>query len=107
RAVKLEMLAGLADELGCSHVATGHYARLAHAPEGTRLFRGRDLDKDQSYFLFGISPATRARLLFPLGELSKDETRREGVRLGVPNASKPDSQELCFVPDGDVAAFVR
>jgi len=107
RTVKLEMLARLADELGCSHVATGHYAKIVHGPEGTRLFRGRDLDKDQSYFLFGLSPETRSRLLFPLGDLLKSETRAEGERLGVPNAKKPDSQELCFVPDGDVAAFTR
>jgi tRNA-uridine 2-sulfurtransferase len=107
RTVKLEMLGKLADELGCSHVATGHYAKISHGPEGSRLFRGRDLDKDQSYFLFGLSPETRARMLFPLGDLRKDETRLEGTRLGVPNAAKPESQELCFVPDGDVASFTQ
>jgi tRNA-uridine 2-sulfurtransferase len=107
RTVKLEMLGRLADELGCSHVATGHYAKITHGPGGSRLYRGRDLEKDQSYFLFGLSEETRARLLFPLGHLQKDETRREGARLGVPNAQKPDSQELCFVPDGDVASFTR
>jgi tRNA-uridine 2-sulfurtransferase len=107
RTVKLEMLGALADQLGCSHVATGHYAKITHGPDGSRLFRGRDLHKDQSYFLFGLSPETRARLLFPLADLLKEETRREGERLGVPNARKPDSQELCFVPDGDVASFTR
>src|SRR5690606_11983206 len=63
--------------------------------------------KDQSYFLYGVPPAVLARLEFPLGDLTKDQTRAEGVRLSVPNANKPDSQELCFVPDGDIGGFVE
>lgn len=107
RAVKLGWLMRLADELGCSHVATGHYARVVRDPTGVRLLRGRDAAKDQTYFLYGLEPSTVSRLLFPLGDLTKDETRRHGERLGLSNARKPDSQELCFVPDGDVAGFVR
>ncbi len=108
RTVKLAYLAELAGRFGCSHVATGHYARLgARDGGGVSLHRGADVSKDQSYFLFGLPGETLARLVFPLGALTKDATRAEGRRLGVPNADKPDSQELCFVPDGDVAGFVR
>lgn len=107
RKVKLEMLYDLADELGCSHIATGHYARVVHEDSGPRLLRGRDLGKDQSYFLFGLEPRLLARMIFPLGELLKSETRTHGERLGVPNAQKPESQELCFIPDGDVAGFTK
>src|SRR5690606_13070237 len=108
RTVKLVMLAELADRFGCSHVATGHYARLEETSDGRRrLLRGVDAGKDQSYFLFGLPQSTLARMVFPLGELHKDATRAEGRRLGVANAEKPDSQELCFIPDGDVRGFVQ
>ncbi len=110
RTVKLLRLAEIATDLGCSHVATGHYARLLQGDEGeapVRLLRGRDLAKDQSYFLFGVPPAVLGRMLFPLGDLEKEASRAEARRLGLPNADKPDSQELCFVPDGDVRAFSR
>jgi tRNA-specific 2-thiouridylase len=105
--VKVTRLLELADRFGCERVATGHYARLEHRPAGTRLLRARDHHKDQSYFLYGVPAAVLARLRFPLGELTKERTRAEGVRLGVPNAHKPDSQELCFVPDGDIGGFVE
>ncbi len=105
RTVKLLRLETIADDLGCSHVATGHYARLVRQPEGVRLLRGRDTRKDQSYFLFGVPPSTLGRMIFPLGELDKEQSRAEARRLGLPNAHKPDSQELCFVPDGDVRGF--
>jgi tRNA-specific 2-thiouridylase len=106
--VKVARLVELADRFGCERVATGHYARIEQAGDGTvRLLRGRDQAKDQSYFLYGVAPSVLARLLFPLGALTKPETRAEGVRLGVPNADKPDSQELCFVPDGDIGGFVE
>jgi tRNA-specific 2-thiouridylase len=108
RTVKLVMLAELADRFGCTHVATGHYARIERDASGRPVLRrGRDTQKDQSYFLFGLPEATLERLIFPLGDLEKDATRAHGRRLGVPNADKPDSQELCFVPDGDVAGFVH
>ncbi len=106
RTVKLTHLLDLADRFGASHVATGHYARLVAGDGGVRLLRGQDRSKDQSYFLFGVPEAVFARLLLPLGAMAKDETRRQARRLGLPNADKPDSQELCFVPDGDVGGFV-
>jgi tRNA-uridine 2-sulfurtransferase len=105
--VKLGHLTALADQLGATHVATGHYARMVRGADGRpRLLRGRDAKKDQSYFLFGVPQHALARLILPLGDHVKDETRQEARRLGLPNADKPDSQELCFVPDGDVKTFV-
>jgi tRNA-specific 2-thiouridylase len=106
--VKVARLVELADSFGCERIATGHYARLERGENGSvKLLRGHDRNKDQSYFLYGVAPHVLARLMFPLGALTKDDTRREGLRLGVPNADKPDSQELCFVPDGDIGGFVE
>jgi tRNA-uridine 2-sulfurtransferase len=106
--VKVARLLELADSFGCERVATGHYARLERGPDASvKLLRAHDRNKDQSYFLYGVAPSVLARLMFPLGAMHKDETRREGLRLGVPNADKPDSQELCFVPDGDIGGFVE
>jgi tRNA-specific 2-thiouridylase len=104
--VKLGRLWELAQQLGASRVATGHYARLARTSDSVRLLRGADASKDQSYFLFGVPQPVLSRLVFPLGELTKDEARRQAQRFGLPNWNKPDSQELCFLPDRDVAGFV-
>lgn len=108
RTVKLVHLAELAGRFGATHVATGHYARVdCDAGGRARLRRGVDRHKDQSYFLFGVPEPVLRRMVFPLGAMDKDRARAEARRLGLPNADKPDSQELCFVPDGDVAGFVR
>lgn len=108
RTVKLTYLAEVAAQFGATHIATGHYARLQREDDGSlRLLRGRDRDKDQSYFLFGLGQPTLERLVFPLGDLTKSEVREAGRRLGVPNADKPESQELCFVPDGRVGSFIE
>jgi tRNA-specific 2-thiouridylase len=108
RTVKLTYLAEVARRFDATHIATGHYARLERANGGQlRLLRGRDADKDQSYFLFGLPQSTLERLVFPLGNLTKSEVREAGRRLGVPNADKPESQELCFVPDGRVGDFIN
>jgi len=108
RTVKLTHLADLAERFGATHIATGHYARLERDAGGAlRLLRGRDGEKDQSYFLFGLPQSTLSRLVFPLGELTKAEVRAAGRRFGLPNAEKPDSQELCFVPNGRVGDFVE
>lgn len=106
RTVKLVMLDQLRGRFGCDALATGHYARIRNDNGRVSLLRGVDHDKDQSYFLFGVPVDTLSRMILPLGGLTKPETRAEGRRLGVPNAEKPDSQELCFVPDGNVADFV-
>jgi tRNA-specific 2-thiouridylase len=105
--VKLGRLLDIATELGASHVATGHYARVTRDPDGRSvLHRGRDRAKDQSYFLYGVPQEVMGRLILPLGDLEKGQTREEGRRLGVPNWAKKDSQELCFVPDGDIGGFL-
>jgi tRNA-specific 2-thiouridylase len=105
--VKLGRLAELADALGCTSIATGHYARVEKDGGDVALLRGVDASKDQSYFLFGVPRSILARLVLPLGALDKGTTREEGRRLGVPNWDKRDSQELCFVPDGNVGSFVE
>src|SRR5690606_33682047 len=88
-------------------VATGHYARIGIDGRGrVTLSRGLDRGKDQSYFLFGVPETVLAKLWTPLGGLSKDEVRSMAADLALPNANKPDSQELCFVPDGNIGAFV-
>ncbi len=92
-----------ADALECRYIATGHYA-IAH--EGA-LFRGRDARKDQSYFLWGIDRAVVARMLTPVGALTKQETRDVARRLGLVTADKPESVEICFVPDDDYVGVLE
>ena len=92
-----------ADALDCAYVATGHYAV---AKDGA-LFRGRDLQKDQSYFLWGIDRAVVARMLTPVGELTKRETRAVARRLGLVTADKPESVEICFVPNDDYVGVLE
>ena len=94
---------------GAELVATGHYARIGIDPETGRhvLSRGLDASKDQSYFLFSLTQQQLSRASFPVGHLSKDAVRDIARRLGLSVAEKPDSQEICFVPDGDYAAFIE
>ncbi len=106
--LKFDELWRRAGALGAEFVATGHYARIVvGADHRPRLLRARDTAKDQSYFLFGLTTAQLARTLFPLGELTKDEVRAIARRLRLPVADKPESQEICFVPDRDYARFVE
>jgi len=94
--------------LGASALATGHYARIVREDEGRfRLLRGLDHGKDQSYFLFSLTQAQMAQARFPIGHLDKPTVREHARRLGLRVAEKPDSQEICFVPDNDYAAFVE
>ena len=81
---------------GVSFIATGHYARILHRPEGVRLARARDLRRDQSAFLYALPPEVLPRTLFPLGELSKEEVRARARRAGLPTALRRDSMDLCF-----------
>jgi tRNA-specific 2-thiouridylase len=94
---------------GAEVVATGHYARIGIDAENGRhvLRRGLDAAKDQTYFLFSLTQEQLSRASFPVGDLSKDAVRDVARRLGLPVAEKPDSQEICFVPDGDYAAFIE
>ncbi len=107
RAVKLGRLDEVARGLGAEAVATGHYARVERSLHGRlRLRRAVDLRKDQTYVLHALAQEQLARACFPLAALTKDEVRREAARRGLPVASKPDSQELCFVPDGDLRGYL-
>jgi tRNA-specific 2-thiouridylase len=99
--VKLGTLRRFADRLGARYVATGHYARLDHAPDGAHLAMGTDPAKDQSYALAQLSPAQLAGLLLPVGDMTKAETRAHAERLGLPVHDKPESQDICFVEGGD------
>lgn len=106
--VKFLPLLYRARALGAQALCTGHYARISDGPDGQkRLLRAVDAGKDQSYFLFGMPRAALDYVRFPLGGLTKDEVRAHARRLGLPNADKPESQEICFVPDGDYAGFVQ
>jgi tRNA-specific 2-thiouridylase len=93
---------------GADALATGHYARIDCADDGSyRLRRGVDTAKDQTYFLFSLTQEQLASAAFPVGALSKEQVREHARRLELRVASKPDSQEICFVPDGDYAAFIE
>lgn len=105
--LKFGRLVEYADNLGAEFVASGHYARIVDSDTGPALLRGRDERKDQSYVLFGIEPALLARMLLPVGDFAKSEIRQIAGELGLRVADKRDSQEICFVPDGDHAAFIR
>jgi tRNA-specific 2-thiouridylase len=96
-----------ADELGVDRVATGHYVRNERDDAGWHLRRGADPGKDQTYMLHMLGQRQLSRSLFPVGALSKAQTRALAERFGLPVASKPDSQELCFAPSGDAGGFVR
>ena len=105
--LKFGKLREYADGVDADFIATGHYARLVPTADGPALCRGRDGGKDQSYVLFGLDRDVLPRLLFPVGDYRKDEIRDAARELGLRVADKKDSQEICFVPDGDYAAFVR
>jgi tRNA-specific 2-thiouridylase len=106
--LKFGKLLRYADMLEAEFVATGHYARILRDGPAPRLARSRNHDKDQSYVLFGIRRADLPRCLFPLGEMTdKQLVRDTAARLGLPVHDKPDSQEICFVPDNDYKELVR
>jgi tRNA-uridine 2-sulfurtransferase len=107
--VKFHHLVDRAAGIGADRVATGHYARVRY--DGTRgrwlLLRGKDRNKDQSYFLFGLTQSQLAKTVFPLGELSKPEVREIARNAGLPTYNKPESQEICFVEGRSYADFVE
>lgn len=109
RDLKFDLLWQRARELDAHYVATGHYARIEYDTAHTRyqLLRAVDQRKDQSYFLFTLSQAQLARTLFPVGHLTKDEVREKARALGLRVAEKPESQDICFVPDGNYARFIE
>ena len=108
REIKFDRLRERAAALGADYVATGHYARIERDPRGRfHLLRAADATKDQSYFLFTLGQVELRSTLFPLGAMTKAEVRERARQLGLANADKPESQEICFVPDGDYARFVE
>jgi tRNA-specific 2-thiouridylase len=108
RELKFDKLLQRSHALGGVGVATGHYARLAPGPDGEpALYRPRDREKDQTYFLFDLARETLSRLAFPLGDLEKREVRELARELALVTAEKPESQGICFVPDGDVRAALQ
>ena len=106
RTVKFSRLLAHADALDCDVVVTGHYARIDSNDGRWRLWRGVDPAKDQSYVLSMLGQDQLARLRFPVGRLTKEETRRIAADLGIRTASKPDSQDICFVGHGDYRDFL-
>ena len=107
--VKFEPLLRMARQIGADRLATGHYARIRKNDRTGRweLLRAKDDTKDQSYFLWGLTQKQLARSEFPLGELTKDEVRGVAHRMNLPVADKPESMELCFVPNGNYVQFIE
>ncbi len=107
--LKFDQFLETAAGLGAERIATGHYARITRDEQTGRwqLWRGCDQAKDQTYFLFGLTQEQLSRTLFPLGGMNKPQVRELARQLGLPVAEKDDSQEICFVPDGDYAAFLN
>ena len=109
RYIKFGKLMARGEEIGYPYVATGHYARVEQDPDTGRwlLKKGLDPQKDQSYMLYALTQWELSRLLLPLGGLTKDQVRQLAEEHGFVNARKRDSQDICFVPDGDYAGFIR
>ena len=107
--VKFEPLLRMARQIGAERLATGHYARIRKndATQRWELLRAKDDSKDQSYFLWGLTQEQLARSEFPLGELTKEEVRGVARRVNLPVADKPESMELCFVPNGNYVQFIE
>jgi len=106
--VKFPALLNAADRIGARYVATGHYARTAYDEKtGRTLLLKNPSRNDQSYMLSGLTQDILSRVIFPLGGMEKEQTRKIAQRLGLPVASKPDSMEICFIPDGDYAGYIE
>jgi tRNA-specific 2-thiouridylase len=107
--IKFDQFLQMARQVGAERIATGHYARVEFDAAGGRylLRRGVDHTKDQSYFLFGLTQEQLAATEFPLGSMEKSDVRRQAIEMLIPVAHKGESQEICFVPNGDYARFVE
>ena len=105
--LKFELLLRKAREIEADYLVTGHYARIEEGEGGLSLRKGLDPAKDQSYFLFTLTPDQMARVRFPLGGMTKEEVRSHAARLDLRVAEKAESQDICFVPDGDYARFLE
>ena len=105
--VKFRFLMERSRALGADKLATGHYARIEQSGDGYKLLKARDPGKDQSYVLYGLGQEELSRLMFPVGEYPKARIREIARSLDLPVADKPDSQDICFIPDGDYRGFLR
>lgn len=108
RCIKFGEMLKKAEQLGFDKIATGHYARVERREDGRFILkRAKDLAKDQSYVLYNLTQEQLSKVLFPLGNYTKDEIRSIALSNGFVNANRPDSQDICFVPDGDYASFIE
>lgn len=109
RHIKFDKMLRRAEELGFDYIATGHYAERIYDYKTNRyiLKRPKDRSKDQTYVLYGLTQYQLSKTLFPLGEYEKSDIRRIAEAAGLINSRKPDSQDICFVPDGDYASFIK
>jgi len=105
--IKFGLLLKEAQKLGCFFLATGHYARIKKIQNKYHLFKAKDKKKDQSYFLWQLSQRQLAHLLFPLGDYQKEEVRKLAQKFGLPTAQRPESQEICFIPEDDYRFFFQ
>ncbi len=106
--MKWEALLQRSLAIGADYIATGHYARIEHLPNGRyAIRRSATMAKDQTYALYNLTQEQLARTLMPVGEYSKDRIREMADEIGLLVAHKPDSQDICFVPDGDYASFIE
>ncbi len=106
REIKFGKLFEVAENLGADYFATGHYARIVFEEGCFKLKKAADLRKDQSYVLYNLTPDKLSRIVLPLGDFSKSDTRRLAAERNLPVAHKPDSQEICFVPEDDYKSFI-
>ena len=107
RYVKWQSMLRKAAEIGADYIATGHYARVLRLPNGRYTVRNSvTAAKDQTYMLYGLSQKQLSRTLMPIGDYDKSQTRRMAEEAGLPVAHKPDSQEICFIPDNDYASYL-
>jgi len=104
--IKFGLLLDRVLEMGTDYLATGHYARIEHSPNGYSLLKAVDTTKDQSYFLYTLGQRELQHLLLPLGNLRKVEARRLAAERGLPTSSRHDSQDICFIPDNDYRSFI-
>ena len=107
RYLKFEHLFRKGQEWGCDLIVTGHYVRILEDEQGFHLYKGAEASKDQSYVLYSLSKDMLAHTRFPLGAYSKEEIRQIAQEQGFVNAEKEDSQDICFIPDGDYHAFIE
>jgi tRNA-specific 2-thiouridylase len=107
KVIKFGQLLELSEQLGADYLATGHYVDLQWHAGYWQLAKGADRHKDQSYFLFALNQQQLARCLFPLGQMSKDQVRRHAAALHLSSADKAESQDICFIPDGDYSRFLE